>query len=68
MADETLPQAKVLQLPPQHLYPLELECDLSTPEADPLLNPQAQDSHPRRDAPAAAGRLQQVVDAEQCEL
>lgn len=59
----------MLERPVQHLYPLELECDLSTPVADPRLNPQAQDSRPRRDAAAAARlRMKQVVDAEQCEL
>lgn len=53
----------------QHLYPLELECDVSTQVADPRLNPQAQDFRPGRDA-AAAARLQmkQVADVEQCEL
>ena len=53
----------------QHLYPLELECDVSTQVADPCLNPQAQDFRPRRDA-AAAARLQmkQVADVEQCEM
>ena len=59
----------MLERPVQHLYPLELECDLSTPVADPRLNPQAQDFCPRRDAAAAARlRMKQVVDAEQCEL
>lgn len=59
----------MLERPVQHLYPLELECDVSTQVADPCLNPQAQDFHPRRDA-AAAARLQmkQVADVEQCEL
>lgn len=59
----------MLERPVQHLYPLELECDLCTPVADPRLNPQAQDFRPRRDAAAAARlRMKQVVDAEQCEL
>ena len=59
----------MLERPVQHLYPLELECDLCTPLADPRLNPQAQDFRPRRDAAAAARlRMKQVVDAEQCEL
>ena len=59
----------MLERPVQHLYPLELECDVSTQVADPRLNPQAQDFRPRRDA-AAAARLQmkQVADVEQCEL
>lgn len=59
----------MLERPVQHLYPLELECDVSTQVADPHLNPQAQDFRPRRDA-AAAARLQmkQVADVEQCEL
>lgn len=58
----------ILERPVQHLYPLELECDLCTPVADPRLNPQAQDFCPRRDAAAARLRMKQVVDAEQCEL
>lgn len=59
----------MLERPVQHLYPLELECDLCTPVADPRLNPQAQDFRPRRDAAAATRlRMKQVVDAEQCEL
>ena len=59
----------MLERPVQHLYPLELECDVSTQVADPRLNPQAQDFRPGRDA-AAAARLQmkQVADVEQCEL
>ena len=44
----------MLERPVQHLYPLELECDLCTPVADPRLSPQAQDFRPRRDAAAAA--------------
>jgi len=53
----------------QHLYPLELECDLSPLVADPRLNPQAQDFRPKRDAASAARvRMRQVADAEQCEL
>ena len=59
----------MLERPVQHLYPLELECDLSTPVADPRLNPQAQDFRPKRDAATAARvRMRQVADAEQCEL
>ena len=59
----------MLERPVQHLYPLELECDLSTPVADPHLNPQARDFLPRRDtASAARVRMKQVADAEQCEL
>lgn len=59
----------MLERPVQHLYPLELECDVSTQVADPRLNPPAQDFRPRRDT-AAAARLQmkQVADVEQCEL
>ena len=60
----------MLDWPVQHLYPLELECDLSTTEPDPRLNPrQAQDFRPKRDAASAARiRMRQVADAEQCEL
>ena len=59
----------MLERPVQHLYPLELECDLSTPVPDQRLNPQAQDFRPRRDAAAAARlRMKQVADAEQLEL
>lgn len=59
----------MLERPVQHLYPLELECDLNTPVADPRLNPQAQDFRPKRDAASAARvRMKQLADAEQCEL
>ena len=59
----------MLERPVQHLYPMELECDLNTPVADPCLNPQAQDFRPKRDAASAARvRMKQVADAEQCEL
>lgn len=33
----------MLERPVQHLYPLELECDLSTPVANSRLNPQVQE-------------------------
>ena len=59
----------MLERPVQHLYPLELECDLSTQVADPRLNPRAQDFRPRRAAAAATRlRMEQVADVEQCEL
>lgn len=59
----------MLERPVQHLYPLELECDLSTPAANPRLNPEATAFRPRRDAAAAARlRMEQVADVEQCEL
>ena len=57
-----------LERPVQHLYPLELECDL-TPAVKPCLNPEAPDFRPRRDAAAAAKlRMKQVADVDQSEL
>ena len=59
----------MLEQPVQHLYPLELEFDLSTPEADPRLNPQDQDFRSKRDAASAARvRMRQAANTEQFEL
>ena len=46
----------------QHLYPLELSCDRSTPAAPRPLNPEAETYRPRRDAAIAAEqRIQDIA-------
>ena len=59
----------MLERPVQHLYPLELDCDLMTRAESQRLNPDTPNFLPRRDAAAEARlRMEQVGDDEQCEL
>ena len=53
----------MLERPIQHLYPLELYCDMVRPEAEQTLNPEARVFRPRRAAAvAAADRIKAIAE------
>ena len=53
----------MLERPIQHLYPLELYCDMVRPEAEQTLNPEARVFRPRRAAAvAAAERIKAIAE------
>ena len=52
----------VIERPAQHLYPLELTCDMAVGTAPAALNPTVQGFRPCRNAAVAAGaRIQEIA-------
>ena len=56
----------ILEHPVQHLYPLELQCDVAENTKETPLNPDAPEFRPKRDAATAAKLcIQQIQDTEE---
>ena len=56
----------ILERPVQHLYPLELQCDVAENAEETPLNPDAPEFRPKRDAATAAKlRIRQIQDTEE---